>query len=375
MVKIKRKLYALPLLAAAGAGMKAIGGGSAAMGAFNIASTGTMAAGLAQGVGQMKQADEHQEENAKLQRQQIAAENKKAEAIQNLANSGASGAARQAVQYAASDTRVLKNQKLFARYNMQDIKGFGKDFLGHMKKNKKTIGGFIGFGVAGTTGKYIADKMVQQDKSIMQPRNDEENQNQPRSYSITAAAMGMGIGALGTISSYVTDKTKQEEMVKKTKKKDKQFSVSRAFRNGMTALKRGSWNHRQDMGVIERITNGPESKIYDPRTWHWLKKVKHNPVRGLANVYNSFSMMGGETGMKSFKNSLVGTGTSGSRLSKDVANFMDNHGATSMAAIGAIGGGALMKASELADKGTEKVFRTVDKNAFRYNDSKEEEIR
>ena len=61
-------MYALPLLAAAGAGIKAIGGGSAAMGAMNIASTGTMAGGLVQGVGQMKQADQHQAQNMKMQK-------------------------------------------------------------------------------------------------------------------------------------------------------------------------------------------------------------------------------------------------------------------------------------------------------------------
>jgi hypothetical protein len=87
------------------------------------------------------------------------------------------------------------------------------------------------------------------------------------------------------------------------------------------------------------------------------------------------NMMGGETGMQSFQNSLVGKGTSGSKLSKDIANFTKNHGATSMAAIGAIGGGALFKASDLADKGVEKALRTVDKNAFKYSDTKEEMIR
>ena len=86
-------------------------------------------------------------------------------------------------------------------------------------------------------------------------------------------------------------------------------------------------------------------------------------------------LMGGETGMRSFRKSLTGKKSSGSKLSKDIANFTKNHGATSMAAIGLLGGGALFKASNIAEKSTEKALRALDKNAFKYTDSKEEEVK
>ena len=376
MIKFRQKMYIAPL---------AIAGGL-----MNTAMTAGTVGSLIQGQKQMKQAEEHQEENAKIQKQQIMAENRKAEAIQNLANSGAANTnAGQAIQYAASDTKILKNQRLFAmRYNMQDIKGFGKDLGNHIWKNKKRIGGFVGFGVAMTGGKYLVDKMIQKDKSVMPQQNEE---NKQKAYSevkkqvspkkgkniiskLGGAELGIGLamGALQPLGSYIGDKAQQQSVSKKSE--ERQFANPSIFRRGINAIKRSGWGSRQNMNVIDNINNG-KSKVYDPRTWKWLKKVIHNPARGLANVYNSFNMMGGETGMKSFRNSLTGQGTSGSRLSKDIANFTKNHGATSMAAIGAIGGGALFKTSELAEKGTEKTLRAIDKNAFKYTDSKEEEMK
>ena len=391
MVKFRQKMYALPLLAAAGGALKAIGGGSAAMGAMNVATTGTMAGGMIQGAGQMKQADMHQAQNLKMQKQQMKVEKQKVDAINNLVNSPAGQTPQgQAVQQGLfSERKVLKNQKLFSlKYNMQDLRRFGKDVGNHILKNKKTIGGFLGFGVAMTGGKYLADKLIQKDKSVMP--SETEHKLEPRSYSDRkqlpekkngsimsklgggALRMGVAMGALQPLGTYLGDKAQQKSLVRKTE--EKQFANSSIFTKGFNAFKRSGWNSRQDMNVINNI-NKSDSKVYDPRTWKWLKKVRHNPLRGAANIYNSFNMMGGETGMKSFQNSLRGKGTSGSKLSKDVAGFMDKHGATSMAAIGAIGGGALFKASELAEKGTEKTLRAIDKNAFKYTDSKEEEMK
>ena len=84
MIKFRQKMYVAPL--AAGALLSKAGG--AVMSGLNIAGQASMIGGVIQGQQQMKQADQHQEENAKLQKQQIMAENRKAEAIQNLANSG-----------------------------------------------------------------------------------------------------------------------------------------------------------------------------------------------------------------------------------------------------------------------------------------------
>lgn len=381
MIKFRQKMYIAPL---------AMLGGSTAMNVIGGLGLVQGGAGMVQANQQMKQAEQHQQQNAKIQKQQIMAENRKAEAIQNLANSGAANTnAGQAIQYAASDTKILKNQRLFAmRYNMQDIKGFRKDLGNHIWKNKKHIGGFVGFGVAITGGKYLADKMIQKDKSVMPQQNEE---NKQKAYSevkkqvspkkgkniiskLGGAGLGMGLamGALQPLGSYIGDKAQQQSVSKKSE--ERQFANPSIFRRGINAIKRSGWGSRQNMNVIDNINN-EKSKVYDPRTWKWLKKVKHNPARGLANVYNSFNMVGGETGMKSFRDSLTGQGTSGSRLSKDIANFTKRHGATSMAAIGAIGGGALFKSSELAEKGTEKTLRAIDKNAFKYTDSKEEEMK
>ena len=373
MIKFRQKMYvALP---AAGALLSKVGGYG--MKALEIGGQASMIGGMFQQHQQMKQADEHQEENAKLQRQQIAAENRKAEAIQNLANSNVAGtSAGQAIQYAASDTRILKNQKLFG-YSWKDIKGFGKDLGNHISKNKKTIGSFLGFGALMTGGKYLADKIIQQDKSIMNKKKDKKEE---RSYSdkkpknnktkssgaplAGTVVIGLGMGMLGPTVSYIQDKIQRKSLAKES---EKYYSV-------LDSIKRSGWNHKQDMKIINKI-NKSDSKVLDPRTWKWLKKVRHNPLRGIANVYNSMQLMGGETGMRSFRKSLTGKKSSGSKLSKDVANFTKNHGATSMAAIGLLGGGALFKASNIAEKSTEKALRALDKNAFKYTDSKEEEVK
>lgn len=382
MIKFRQKMYALPALLTVGNVMN---------GAMTVGTVGS----LFQGHSQMKQAEEHQEENARLQKQQIAAENKKAEAIQNLANSGNAGTVgAQAMQYAASDTKILKNQRLFAarprsRYTMKDITGFGKDVIGHIKKNKGTIIGFGAFGVGMPLGKYAVDKAIQKDDSVMK---NIESGSQPiqRGYSAvkknggllkaTMGSVAMGAvfgGLLGPGLNYISDKNQQRQLASQVRDPRKRnsseaeqrsysFSFKKAFRNS-------GWGRKQSQAVTDRITSG-ESKLLSPKTWHWVKGTKENLARGLASFYNTFNMMGGEKGMASFKKSLTGPGSSGSRISKKVVGLMDNHGATSLAAIGAIGGGALFKGSDLIEKGTEKVLRKVDKNAFKYSDSKEQEM-
>lgn len=383
-------MYALPLLAAAGGALKAIGGGSAAMGAMNVASTGTMAGGMIQGVQGMKQAEQHQAQNLKMQKQQMRVEQQKVDALNNLANSPAGQTVQgQAVQQGLFSTGVLKNQKLFAAgIGMKDVTGFVKDVYGHVKKNKKTVGGFLAFGAAMPVGKYIADRAVQTDKSVM-PKEERSYSNSTSSpkpkgkgNSIMGSIMGpgiaVGVGALSVVGSYIGDKASQKRVKDKTKDsiaRQKTYSAAPSlFGRIKNSIKRSYWGNKQNMDYINSINKPNKDRWWSPKDWVWLKKVKHNPLRGAANVYNSFNMMGGETGMQSFKNSLVGKGSSGSKISKKIANFMDNHGATSMAAIGAIGGGALFKASDLVDKGVESGIRKLDKNAYKYTDSKEKEM-
>jgi hypothetical protein len=174
MIKFRQKMYIAPL---------AMLGGSTAMNVIGGLGLVQGGAGMVQANQQMKQAEQHQQQNARLQKQQMRVEAQKAEAINNLANSSAGQTpAGQAVQQGLfSERKVLKNQKLFAmRYNMQDVKGFGKDLGNHILKNKKHIGSFVGFGVAMTGGKYLADKMIQKDKSVMPQQNEE---NQQKAYS------------------------------------------------------------------------------------------------------------------------------------------------------------------------------------------------
>ena len=366
---------------------------------LNVAMTAGTVGSLVQGHSQMKQAEEHQEENAKLQKQQIAAENKKAEAIQNLANSGNAGTTgAQAIQYAASDTKILKNQKLFAVKNtgigMKDVVGFGKDMWNHIKSKKKFIIGMGAFGVGMPLGKYAVDKAIQQDRSVMQRDPQPQQRINERSFSKKVPVRGKGKsgsilsgGTLGNVAmgavfggllgpgmNYISDKARQKQLANQVRVPEQQENAPRqrsySFRS---ALKNSMWRKKQSQAVTDKITSG-ESKLLSPKTWHWYKGMKENAARGLASFYNTFNMMGGEKGMASLKNSLTGKGSSGSKISKKVANIMDNHGATSMAAIGAIGGGALFKGSELIEKGTEKVLRGVDRNAFKYTDSKEQEI-
>lgn len=387
MVKFRQKMYiaplAAPLLAKAGTAL----GSTSLMNAVGVAGLVGQGGSMVQANQQMKQAEQHQQQNAKLQKQQMQVEAQKADAINKLANTPIGQTTQgQAVQQGLfSNTKILKNQKLFARYNMQDIKGFGKDVGNHLWKNKKHIASFLGFGALISGGKYLADKAIQKDKSVMpnqentQKSYSDVNTSPTKVKSIMSKAknaaptllIGLGMGAIQPISSYISDKAQQKAI---SKKSEKNFSIRNFYRKGINSIKRSGWNSRQDMNVINKINNS-SSSWYDPRSWKWLKKVKHNPVRGAANVYNSLMMMGGETGMQNFRKSLVGKGTSGSKLSNDVANFMDKHGAVSMAGIGALGGTALFKASDLFERGTEKSIKAVDKNAYKYTESKEEEMK
>lgn len=394
MVKFRQKMYIAPLIPALGAKVvgaaKALGTGQGLMNASMMAGTGLQVgemSGLLKNKGQER-----------LQQQQIAAQQKtdqanikaakiQAESNQQLAqaitatgNTGSVSPSQVIANTKGFSSYTLKNQKLFAmKYNMKDVKGFGKDVGNHLWKNKGHIGGFLGFGLLAGTGKYVADRIIQKDKSVMPQEKSYSSLPKPETKSImskksgmgTVLALGLGLGALQPVSSYISDKIQQKAI---SKKAEKQYSTTNFFRKGMRSIKRSGWNSRQNMNDINRINNS-KSTWYDPRSWIWVKKIMHNPVRGTANVYNSFNMMGGETGMQSFRESLSGKHSSGSKISRDLSDFMKNHGAVSMAGIGAIGGTALFKTSDLVDKGMEKTVRAIDKNAYKYTDSKEEEIK
>ena len=316
-------MYVAPL--AAGALLSKVGGYG--MKALELGGQASMIGGMFQQHQQMKQANEHQEENAKLQRQQIAAENRKAEAIQNLANSNVAGtSAGQAIQYAASDTRILKNQKLFG-YSWKDLKGFGKDLGKVAWKHKDQFKDFAKSGavIAGTG--YVADKIIQSDLK------KREQQLPLKTYSTSSFLLKTGktllkapgnviknnklsvaIGAMPLIG-YTTQRLSEKNMVdgvstSPDQQEEKSYSAASFAKSAVNIGKR----------VGNKIANSAKFTYRHPSAS--LKKTGKSVLNGVS----SFMGGGGYSGVKNVGQEVLNVGQkSGNKITQKVGNAIINN--------------------------------------------------
>lgn len=154
-----------------------------------------------------------------------------------------------------------------------------------------------------------------------------------------AATTGLVMGGLMPAGGYIADKAIQSDMAK----------------NGQGFPEQKEKGYSAYSAIGRRVVSG-------------FKKAPEKILGGLS----SFSGGGGKKGVESFGNFMKG---SSSKTSQRIGDWVVNHPKTSMAAsipIGlAVTGATFDKAQKLSDK----TIRKIDKDAFKYSDSKLQEIK
>lgn len=323
--------------------------------AANVA-MGAMTAGqLKQGSDQMKQQEEMAEqqkiENARITK----ALNKVAE---NAKNNPA--AAQQAAQ--------VVGQKQFAMINPKTVKNigqFGKDLGTLALKRKNTlIGGTLaGAGIAAAG--YGADKIVQADmkrSGIPLP----EKVRDPREQRHFALPAGSIMGGLKTAGKAIgTAAKKNKGMI--------------ALTAGMTVapVALGYAAEKQELKDQVRATQRNFAGLGGVFTniGKGFKTFKAHPGKSVLGGISNISGGGGRKGVQGFGRQLEYLGKkNGSEISQKAGKWIQNNEKTALAGSVAVGATTLGATWGAGEKGTKKVLKAIDPNAYRYQDSKNQEV-
>lgn len=366
-----------------------------------VAALGTLAMGGLT-VGQMVQSANQAEEAEEQNRQQIKAMNRIAKAAkENPLAAEQFLATKQASRIEGVGS--IFSQKLFAGVNSQTMKnigGFMKD-MGTFAwgKRKHIVSGLaMGAGMAATGA--VVDKAIQKDikrnnlpflekeQPIQQQYSDINWGEKAQEYAtkgqditkrgvkslgrelkntfdfsikrtvgengkkkllpkLGSGYMTAGFAALPAFS-YMAEKKQYQDQIKATQSGQKQFSK---LPNGSVLKNIGNWFKDNYGKTKEFLTNKPVEKTL-------------NGISGFINNGQNGKQMAQEI-------STIGK-KSGNKYTQQVGKFLENHGKT--AAVGAIGvGGAVMSTGwGQGEKLTKKAIKSVDPNAYAYQESKEQ---
>ena len=365
MIKFRQKEYVLP------AALLTVGRG--ALGALNVAGNAAAVGGIIQGSQQMKQAEEQAAQNRKITK-----------ALNNIAENAKNNP--QAAQQAAD----VIGQKQFARINLggmmkaaknskflKNAKGLGKDVWTITKEHKNgLIGGTLAGGAMAGAG-YLTDRAIQADmkKSGIPLQQKQEEQ---RVYAITGSIMGglkkagkvtwdaakknkkmiAGMAVLGsapTALGYMAEKQQLKDQVEHTRQKTYSLKLKTFGK----------------FGFLGKAAKGAVNKVKGVKNWQIWKTPGQTTLGFLSNM----SMGGGREGVSKFGKRLEELGgRSGSEWSKKAGRFIQTHPKTALAASIPVGIGVMSGTWDAGEKLVRKGAEAVDKNAYAYQKSKEEQI-
>lgn len=352
MIKFKQKDFFAPIAALA-----SLGGGSAAMGALNAAGAAGTVIGIKQGKDQMKQAEEQAAQAEEQSRKMTRALNKIAENAKNNPQ-------------AAQQAQEVMQQKQFARINFANLtatiknsktlgnaKGLAKD-VGKIawKRRNALIGGtMMGATMAGTS--YLTDKAIQKDMkkngmplektystgSIMKAVKGTgkvlgQAAKKNKGTLITMAALGSAPMALG----YSAEKAQYKDQVAATQRN---YAVP-----GMMTVSR----------LAKSVKNA---------------QIFKTPGKTILGGLSNLSGGGGRKGVYKFGHQLNRYGKhSGSVWSQKAGKFIMDNPKTALAGSIPVGAAVLGATWGTGEKIVNKTARALDKDAFKYQDSKNQEI-
>ena len=355
MIKFRQKEYVLP------AALLTVGKG--ALGALNAAGNVAAIGGIAQGAQQMKQAEQQAEEQA--------AQNRKiTKALNNIAENAKNNP--QAAQQAAD----VISQKQFAKINLGSLAnnktvknaiGLGKDVGKIAWKNRRDLAGGLLAGAALSGASYITDKAIQHDmkkSGIPLPPKKEQ-----REYSLNKESIMKGIKFAG-------------RELKQTAKKNKMMIGSMALLGSAPTALGYMAEKKAIKDQINSTVPPAKEKTYSfaSSIGNFGKKIKAAPIfhtpgqtilGGISNMFGG----GGRRGVYKFGHQLNRYGKhSGSEWSQKAGKFIMDHPKTALVGSIPVGAGIMAGTWDAGEKLVKKGMKKIDKNAYAYQESKEEEI-
>lgn len=345
MIKFRQKEFIAPALAALG---------GKAMAGLSVAGNAAMIGGIFQGASQMKQAEEHAAQAEEQNRKMTKALNKIAENAKNNPQ-----AAQQAADIVGQKqfTRINLG-KVFNKKNIQNAKGLAKDVGKIAWKGKNHLIGGTLMGGSMAAASYATDKYIQHD---MKKNNIPLEKTYAALGSIMKTVMGAGkvlgdaakknkgtigfmaaLGSAPTLIGYSAEKKQYRDQVNATQRN---YAIP-----GMSVLK----------NIGKKIKSLP---IYNT--------PKETILGGISNMSGG----GGRKGVYKFGHQLERYGRhSGSEWSQKAGKFIMNNPKTALVGSIPVGAGVMAATWGAGEKMVNKTARTLDKNAFKYQDSKNENI-
>lgn len=426
MIRFKQKEFVLPLL---GMGAGAVGN---AIGVGGMAMTGAQ---MVQSSSQAKDQEAQMEAQQKAQEKQ---NKRLTNALNNIAQNNPGAAAQAGTMVGQAQFSYSSVMQREFAYKTSDITGFGKDLWKFAKSDtmKKYAANGLAFGGLMATGGYVADKLIQRDQKKRTGENDNQSQSSgigkklaiggaslgvlalhPKTRSIMTSGIkrvtnltGMGWkGALGATAmgaampaiGYLANRSQEQGAANNTQQQrqyseEKEMSTGKKLLYGAGAVagtvglgmlaKRNPTLRKWGNSILDKSGWNSYKKVKDPGfihtnqgTWGTIKGIfSKDPRRSLKHIAktinNTLGMANGETGLQTFHNHLTKPGGSGSKLTGDVANFVKNHQTTALLGGTAAGMAGMAATFDLGEKVANKGFRMVDKNAYKYQDSQEEQL-
>ena len=269
----------------------------------------------------------------------------------------------------------LLQQNFSAGTLLRTVGGFAKDVGKVALKNKKALVGSAVFGVGMTAGSYLGDKYVQHDINKQQDKLKERNY----SYSVIAskalqATKGIakkipgvlkehkgslllsgGLGAAGAVLPHISEKVAQKDMISDTALEEKNYSFATIARTAKTA---GS-----------KIVNSAKFTYRHPGAS--MKRTG----KALLGGTSSFMGGGGYSGVRKVGESLVAAGNaSGNTITQKLGQTIVNNPNLAVAASIPVGSAILGAGYSAGEKVTKKALKTVDKNAFKHQEEREQAV-
>lgn len=353
MKRFKRKLFFLP---------------AAILPALTTMGNAAMVASVPMMGIQMKQASDAEKQNQEMMEKSEEQNRELTRALNRIAKNAGNNP-----EVAKQVTQVM-GQKQFASVNLSNLKALGKDLKSVLwtPKTKRFIGTGLASGAAMTATGYAIDKGIQKDmKNIGVPLN---NQQEQRSYSVLSNISKFGKNAynglkknvnlkeVGTWSAFATfpaigyvagERQQLKNQIAASKNAQVEQQKSYAI-PGMSFIK----------GIGADIKAGYKT----------FKAHKGQTILGGINKLASYGNIGRRE-VAAFGQKLADTGAkSGSVLSQKVGNFITNNPKTALAMTIPVSAGVAAGTYGVGEKLTRKGLEKVDKNAFAYEKSKNQQI-
>lgn len=325
MKKLKRKLFIAPLIPIAGTALTALD--------------------IGMGVKGGAEAKEQAEEQAKRDRKI----SKQLEEIANSQNPQAGQAAAQVLQQRgySSIGSILKGVG-------KNAAGFGKDMGKLVANHKKSL--IVGTASGATLGasSYLTDKAIQAD----------QKKSEQKEYSAGSVLKSIGkgawnnkgklifpaaIGALPAIG-YVTDKKIKSDMANEVSSatatnKEKKFSIPVSLLRPLAGMRKG------------------------------LRTFKSHPGQSILGGVSNITGGGGTKGVKNIGKEISDIGEkSGNAWTKSLGKGIQKNTKTALVASVPVGLGIMGATWGTGEKVVNKTARAADKNAFKYQDSQNQQI-